>query len=238
MPVDPVSIGLMAGGSVLSGAANYFGQREANRTNMQIAQHQTSANMAEAQRNRSFQELEQSKARSFSSAEAKRQMDFQDRMSSTAHQRQVKDLRRAGLNPVLAATGGAQAPAGSMASSAGAGGAQGQSAGTAVQNALSSGTTGALDALRTALQATRLGADIDNVRANTAKTAKEGKILDKDVTQKGMENKIWKIFEPLIDTLSSQTNASRNPKARKQIQKKIDKIPEPKYMNKKFNPML
>lgn len=49
---------------------------------------------------------------------AKDQMRWQEFMSDTAHQREMEDLRRAGLNPVLSAGGsGASTPSGSQDSS-------------------------------------------------------------------------------------------------------------------------
>lgn len=48
-------------------------------------------------------------------AEAKKNREFQERMSSTAHQREVSDLLKAGINPMARGISGASTPSGGAA---------------------------------------------------------------------------------------------------------------------------
>lgn len=72
-----------------------------------------------------FQADQSAKAMQFSAEQAELNRRFQAEMSNTAHQREVQDLIKAGLNPVLSALSGASTPSGSAASGVAMSGASG-----------------------------------------------------------------------------------------------------------------
>jgi len=68
-----------------------------------------------------YNHIENTAAMNYNSAEALANRQFQERMSNTSYQRAVEDMKKAGINPILAfANGGASTPGGSAGTISGA----------------------------------------------------------------------------------------------------------------------
>lgn len=84
-----------------------------------VAQANNAWSAGQAQIQREWQEQQNAKAMAFNQNEAAKNRDWQEMLSNTAHQREVRDLMAAGLNPVLSAMNGNGASVGSGATAQG-----------------------------------------------------------------------------------------------------------------------
>lgn len=75
------------------------------------------AQATSAERQMQYQTQSRQKAMEFNAAEAQKNRDWQEMMSNTQYQRAIADMKKAGLNPILAySQGGAGVPSGATAS--------------------------------------------------------------------------------------------------------------------------
>lgn len=107
----------------LKQAYAYQGQESAiqQKYNSQSMLKQMGYNTLQAIMQGVYNHIENSVAMNYNSAEALANREWQEHMSSTAYQRAVEDMKKAGLNPILAfSNGGASTPGGSAGTISGA----------------------------------------------------------------------------------------------------------------------
>lgn len=135
---DPASTGL----GIASGYAGYKGQQDTNSTNLKIAKMRMD-----------FEDEQALRAMKFSARQAHKSRKMTRHMSNTAFRRSMRDMRKAGLNPILAyQQGGASTATGQMGQ-----GFTGNSAGATMENEIE-------PAISTAMSVARTKQELSNLR--------------------------------------------------------------------------